>query len=66
MPYEGDESFLTGPTDRTRTVWDKVSALFPEERRLGIPFPLRDTPVPEPGSTERVRDQFRERGLAAY
>jgi formate C-acetyltransferase len=36
MPYEGDESFLTGPTDRTRTVWDKVSALFPEERRRGI------------------------------
>jgi pyruvate formate lyase activating enzyme len=33
---------------------------------LGIPFPLRDTPVPEPGSTERVREQFRECGLAAY
>ncbi|MDX3758557.1 formate C-acetyltransferase [Streptomyces sp. AK02-04a] len=35
-PYEGDGAFLTGPTDRTRTVWDKVSALFPEERRRGI------------------------------
>ncbi|MCX4597238.1 formate C-acetyltransferase [Streptomyces sp. NBC_01549] len=35
-PYEGDEAFLTGPTDRTRTVWEKVSALFPEERRRGI------------------------------
>ncbi|GGV32107.1 formate C-acetyltransferase [Streptomyces spectabilis] len=35
-PYEGDEAFLTGPTDRTRAVWDKVSALFPEERRKGI------------------------------
>ena len=35
-PYEGDASFLTGPTDRTRTVWEKVSALFPEERRRGI------------------------------
>jgi pyruvate formate lyase activating enzyme len=33
---------------------------------LGIPFPLRDTPVPEPGSTERVREQFRECGLTAY
>ncbi|MCZ0998419.1 pyruvate formate-lyase-activating protein [Streptomyces mirabilis] len=33
---------------------------------LGIPFPLRDTPVPEPGLTERVREQFRECGLAAY
>jgi pyruvate formate lyase activating enzyme len=33
---------------------------------LGIPFPLRDTPVPGPGLTERVREQFRECGLAAY
>ncbi|WP_435210436.1 pyruvate formate-lyase-activating protein [Streptomyces sp. bgisy034] len=32
---------------------------------LGIPFPLRDTPVPDPGLTERVREQFRERGLRA-
>ncbi|WP_405953638.1 formate C-acetyltransferase [Streptomyces phaeochromogenes] len=35
-PYEGDASFLTGATDRTRTVWETVSALFPEERRRGI------------------------------
>ncbi|MEU9580397.1 formate C-acetyltransferase [Streptomyces chilikensis] len=35
-PYEGDASFLTGPTDRTRAVWEKVGALFPEERRKGI------------------------------
>ncbi|MFI7538978.1 formate C-acetyltransferase [Streptosporangium sp. NPDC049376] len=35
-PYEGDEGFLAGPTERTRAVWAKVSALFPEERRRGI------------------------------
>ena len=35
-PYEGDATFLTGPTDRTRAVWEKVSALFPEERSKGI------------------------------
>ncbi|MEU6064467.1 formate C-acetyltransferase [Streptomyces sp. NPDC047082] len=35
-PYEGDARFLSGPTDRTRAVWAKVSALFPEERRRGI------------------------------
>ncbi|MFE1585984.1 formate C-acetyltransferase [Streptomyces sp. NPDC058737] len=35
-PYEGDASFLAGPTDRTRAVWEKVSALFPEERRRGV------------------------------
>ncbi|MET8452014.1 formate C-acetyltransferase [Streptomyces sp. NPDC005209] len=35
-PYEGDASFLAGPTERTRAVWHRVSALFPEERRRGI------------------------------
>ncbi|GGO79030.1 formate C-acetyltransferase [Nonomuraea cavernae] len=35
-PYEGDDRFLTGPTERTRAVWAKVTALFPEERRRGI------------------------------
>ncbi|MFF4585349.1 formate C-acetyltransferase [Streptomyces sp. NPDC001388] len=35
-PYEGDASFLTGSTERTRAVWEKVSALFPEERARGI------------------------------
>ncbi|WP_101790309.1 formate C-acetyltransferase [Nonomuraea indica] len=35
-PYEGDASFLAGPTERTRAVWAAVSALFPEERERGI------------------------------
>ncbi|MFC9080204.1 formate C-acetyltransferase [Streptomyces sp. NPDC057062] len=35
-PHEGDALFLTGPTERTRTVWETVSALFPEERRRGV------------------------------
>ncbi|MGW3409972.1 formate C-acetyltransferase [Streptomyces sp. NPDC000888] len=35
-PYEGDPAFLAGPTDRTRAVWEKVSALFPEERLRGV------------------------------
>lgn len=35
-PYEGGPGFLAGPTDRTRAVWEKVSALFPEERARGI------------------------------
>ncbi|MER5480278.1 formate C-acetyltransferase [Streptomyces sp. NPDC002734] len=35
-PYDGDASFLAGPTERTRAVWEKVCALFPEERRRGI------------------------------
>ncbi|WP_234367538.1 MULTISPECIES: pyruvate formate-lyase-activating protein [Streptomyces] len=32
---------------------------------LGIDFPLRNTPVPNPDLTERVREQFREHGLRA-
>ncbi|WP_329249068.1 pyruvate formate-lyase-activating protein [Streptomyces sp. NBC_01478] len=33
---------------------------------LGIPFQLRDNPVPGADLTERVRDQFRAHGLSAY
>ncbi|MFF4656048.1 pyruvate formate-lyase-activating protein [Streptomyces sp. NPDC001381] len=33
---------------------------------LGIPFPLRDTPTPDPALTESVRARFRERGVPAY
>ncbi|AQZ63135.1 Pyruvate formate-lyase [[Actinomadura] parvosata subsp. kistnae] len=35
-PYSGGADFLSGPTERTRAVWARVSALFPEERRRGI------------------------------
>jgi len=35
-PYEGDESFLTGPTDRTIKLWNKVLDLMKEEREKGI------------------------------
>ena len=34
-PYDGDEGFLAGPTDATRTLWDKVQALQKEERKKG-------------------------------
>ncbi|MFJ5726679.1 pyruvate formate-lyase-activating protein [Streptomyces paradoxus] len=33
---------------------------------LGIPFPLRDNPVPDAALVDRVRGQFREHGLAAH
>ena len=35
-PYEGDGSFLKGATARTRRIWDKLQALFVEERRKGV------------------------------
>ena len=34
-PYDGDESFLEGPTDATKRLWDKVQALQKEERKRG-------------------------------
>ena len=34
-PYEGDESFLVGPTERTTKLWDDVMALLLKEREQG-------------------------------
>lgn len=38
----------------------------PKYEQLGIPFPLADTPSPSPELVERVRAQFRARGLDAF
>ena len=35
-PYDGDGSFLEGPTARTRTMWDTLTRMFVEERRKGV------------------------------
>lgn len=35
-PYEGDDSFLAGPTERTTGIWAKLSEMFPVEREKGI------------------------------
>ena len=34
-PYEGDESFLEGPTEATDTLWGKLQELQKEERAKG-------------------------------
>ena len=34
-PYDGDESFLAGPTDATNKLWDAVQKLQKEERAKG-------------------------------
>ena len=34
-PYEGDESFLAGPTERTKDLWNTVLGLLEEERKKG-------------------------------
>ncbi|MDO4931119.1 MAG: formate C-acetyltransferase [Prevotellaceae bacterium] len=35
-PYNGDESFLAGPTDRTNKLWGILSKMFEVEREKGI------------------------------
>ncbi len=35
-PYEGDGSFLVGPTEKTKKIWDKLSAMFVTEREKGV------------------------------
>ncbi|UBU11516.1 formate C-acetyltransferase [Nonomuraea gerenzanensis] len=59
-PYTGEAGFLSGPTERTRAVWAKVSALFPEERRRGIHDVDAATPssitAHAPGYIDRERE----------
>ena len=35
-PYEGDEQFLTGPTERTKKVWVRCEELILEELKNGV------------------------------
>jgi formate C-acetyltransferase len=35
-PYEGDASFLTPATDRTKKIWAQLNELFLEERKKGV------------------------------
>ena len=36
QPYEGDESFLSGATQRTKDIWARLNALFLKEREKGV------------------------------
>jgi formate C-acetyltransferase len=44
-PYEGDASFLAGPTERTRALWEKVFAVFQQEQAKQAPLKI-DTRTP--------------------
>ncbi|EKC58722.1 formate acetyltransferase, partial [human gut metagenome] len=35
-PYTGDESFLSGATERTLKLWDKVLKLYEKEKENGV------------------------------
>lgn len=34
--YAGDDSFLAGATPRTTGIWDRITAMFPQERAKGV------------------------------
>ena len=34
-PYDGDDSFLAGPTENTKKLWDQVMELNQKEREAG-------------------------------
>jgi formate C-acetyltransferase len=36
VAYEGDETFLVGPSPRTKAVWEKLQPYFQEERNKGV------------------------------
>jgi len=35
-PYEGDDSFLASPTERTKQLWQEISGLIEQERIKGV------------------------------
>ena len=58
-PYEGDESFLVGPTERTVKLWDDVMSLLLKEREQGGVLDM-DTKVGRrvvPGGPHRAHRQ---------
>lgn len=62
-PYDGDESFLTPPTERTRSLWDEVSALLREERKRGGVYDIDVSVISgidayAPGYIDREKEQI--------
>src|SRR5687768_17435576 len=59
-PYEGDETFLVGPTKRTKAVWDKLQPFFQEERKKGVLAVDAKTPstmlAHKPGYIDRANE----------
>ncbi|GHI89192.1 formate C-acetyltransferase [Streptomyces xanthophaeus] len=59
-PYEGDDSFLAGPTERTTAVWKAITDKFPEEREKGVYDVAYDIPssitAHAPGWIDRDKD----------
>jgi formate C-acetyltransferase len=59
-PYDGDEGFLTGPTQRTNHVWGLLTAMFPQERERGVYDVDTHTPASITGHAPGYIDRDRE------
>lgn len=62
-PYEGDSSFLAAPTERTKKLWDKVLALYQEERARGGVYDVDEKTISTitshgPGYIDRELEQI--------
>ena len=62
-PYEGDESFLAPPTDRTRALWDEVLTLMKEEQNRGGVYDIDTHTISEidayqPGYIDQEKEQI--------
>ncbi|MFJ4780761.1 formate C-acetyltransferase [Streptomyces sp. NPDC088762] len=59
-PYEGDDTFLAGPTERTTAVWKAITDKFPQEREKGVYDVAYDVPssitAHAPGYIDRDKD----------
>ena len=62
-PYDGDEGFLAPPTERTKALWNKVSALMKEEQEKGGVYDIDTHTISgidayEPGYIDRDNEQI--------
>src|SRR6476620_7882526 len=59
-PYSGDEKFLTGPSKRTKAVWDKLQPYFQDERKKRVLAVDAETPstmlAHKPGYIDRENE----------
>ena len=44
-PYEGDDTFLAGPTDATKTLWAQIMDLSKQESESGVVLDMVNTLV---------------------
>ena len=58
-PYEGDESFLVGPTEKVTKLWNKVLDLYKEEKDKGV----LDVDTKTPSGINRYQPGYLDKDL---